>query len=154
MTISEFMNNFNIKKMSRIEKWLENGYIPGAYYDEQNEEWNIPNSAKPPYTKARAKKTPAVYRSIVNACLCRQHVFPKLYNIGVEEFDTYIHQLATAEIIEVKEIDGVTYYFSTLNSEKFVKCKNPEKFIKEWLAIIAEKGAEGITKGVVTNLLS
>ncbi|MDE8150199.1 ATP-binding cassette domain-containing protein, partial [Erysipelothrix rhusiopathiae] len=39
-----------------ILAWIQDGLIPGAYFDKPKQTWIIPDAARPPYTKARAKK--------------------------------------------------------------------------------------------------
>ncbi len=68
MTIKEFMNSFDLKNENTVMKWIKAGYIPGAYKDDESNEYFIPSLARPPYTKARAKTTDAIYKSIVKAC--------------------------------------------------------------------------------------
>ena len=57
MTIKEFMNLFDLKNESAVIKWIKDGYISGAYINEESNEYFIPELARPPYTKARAKTT-------------------------------------------------------------------------------------------------
>ena len=60
MTIKEFMNNNGLKNRSTVEKWINDELIPNASIENDY----IPNSARVPYTKARAKKAESIYRSI------------------------------------------------------------------------------------------
>ena len=52
MTIKEFMNLFDLKNESTVIKQIKDGYIPGAYRNEESNEYFIPDLARPPYTKA------------------------------------------------------------------------------------------------------
>lgn len=51
MTISDFATKVKISEKTVI-KWINNGYIPGASVENNY----VPDSARKPYTKARAKK--------------------------------------------------------------------------------------------------
>jgi len=39
MTIKEFMNLFDLKNESTVIKWIKDGYIPGAYINEESNEY-------------------------------------------------------------------------------------------------------------------
>lgn len=48
MTIKEFAVKYGVLEIT-VMSWIEQGYIPGAHDD------FVPNSARKPYTQARAK---------------------------------------------------------------------------------------------------
>ena len=102
MKIKEFMNLFDLKNESTVIKWIKDGYIPGAYINEESNEYFIPDLARPPYTKARAKTTNAIYKSIVKACINREGVCAKLYKLNEVEFQVYIKDLADAGYIRIE----------------------------------------------------
>ena len=83
MTIDVFIYNYGLKRKDTFISWIKNGLIQCANLEKDY----VPDSARPPYTKARAKKAGAIYVSIVKASCNRQHVLPKLYRRGDDEFN-------------------------------------------------------------------
>ena len=112
MTISDFATEVKTSKETVI-KWINNGYIPGASVENNY----VPDSARKPYTKARAKNSDAVYCSIVKACMNFCHVVPALYNMRDDEFNGYIDRLIAAGYISTRVADGVTYYWRAISKE-------------------------------------
>lgn len=117
MTIKEFMRNNGLKNRSTVEKWINDELIPNASIENDY----IPNSARVPYTKARAKKAESIYRSILKACRERKHVLPQIYKMSSEEFNQYINQLENAGLINKRTEDGVEYYDISLYALKLQK---------------------------------
>lgn len=115
MTIEEFMSNNNIKKRQTVIGWIEKGYIPRAEIDKNF----IPDSARVPYTKARARTAKGIYNSIVQATNKREHVMAKLYNLSEDEFNGYIERLIAADLIVKRVNDGITYYDATLQGASY-----------------------------------
>ena len=109
MTIQEFAAAKKVK-VKTVENWIKKGLVPHADLSENY----VPNSARAPYTSARAKKSDAIYTSIVRASKELKHVLPSLYGICDEEFEGYIDRLVKAGFIERRTTDGVTYYDATL----------------------------------------
>lgn len=140
MTIRAFAHAMN-KSVKTVQKWVQDGYIPGASIENDY----IPDSARIPYTQARAKNANAIYCSIVKAANERMHVVPKLYGISQEEFDGYIRRLTEAGFVESRVADGVTYYDATLQV-----AHSSRAFI---LAVI-EAGAKGLASGVTEACIS
>lgn len=66
MTLQEFSRKCKVTSRT-AKKWLKKGLVPGAYYKE--EKWVIPESARAPYTSARAKNRKAINSSIIKACV-------------------------------------------------------------------------------------
>lgn len=120
MTIEKFMQNNKIKKKETVIKWIIEDLIPGARLMDNY----IPDSARVPYTRARARNVQGIYVSIFNACNKQKHVLPQLYGICSEEFEHYIVQMEKAGLIERRVTDGITYYdvriFAEKPSRKFV----------------------------------
>lgn len=108
------MNNNGLKNRSTVEKWINDELIPNASIENDY----IPNSARVPYTKARAKKAESIYCSILKACRERKHVLPKIYKMSSEEFNQYINQLENAGLINRRIEDGVEYYDISLYALK------------------------------------
>ena len=63
MTIKEFALKKNVLE-STVRGWCEKNLIRGAKIDEKTGEYDIPSSAKVPYTKNRAYKGDKIYISI------------------------------------------------------------------------------------------
>lgn len=120
MTIEKFMQHNKIKRRETVVKWIKNDLIPGANLTDDY----IPNSARVPYTKARAKNVQGIYVSIFNASNRQKHVLPKIYGICQEEFDNYIDEMVNANLIKRRITDGITYYdvrlFAETPSRKFI----------------------------------
>jgi hypothetical protein len=148
MDVNEFMNIFNLKKKETVMNWLEQGLLPGAKKDRESGEWVIPELARPPYTRARAKSTSSIYYSIVRACIDRKGVCAKLYKINQAEFDVYIQILKREELIDVRIDNGVEFYFATLKSQSFFENeKGLKKYIKGIYSVTVESAAKGATEG-------
>ena len=95
MTIEAYMNKYHQSKKT-VNLWISNGYIPGANLEADY----IPDSARMPYTAARAKTANGIYKSIINASKSLKHVVPELYKIHKDEFDGYIRRLSQSGYIE------------------------------------------------------
>lgn len=124
--IEDFENKCKTKKET-IEKWLNLGYIPGAKLEEG--EWIIPNSARAPYTQARATNSSAIYASIVKGTNERKHVLADLYKISEHEFQQYIKDLIKMDLITTFEEDGIIYYHTTVKAKEYLKRGDLSKFI-------------------------
>ena len=142
MTIDEFAQNIR-KKRGLIVDWIEKGLIPGADIERDY----IPDSAREPYTKCRAKKANSIYASIVKASNERKHVVPSLYGICDEEFNGYIDRLVEAELIVKRECDGIIYYDATMKSKE-----NNKNFVLEAIKNICEGFAGGTTSSVLEKV--
>lgn len=137
--ISDFATEVKTSEKTVI-KWINNGYIPGASVENNY----VPDSARKPYTKARAKNSDAVYCSIVKACMNFCHVVPALYNMRDDEFNGYIDRLIAAGYISTRVADGVTYYDAAITASDFSK----SKLLKDLLPII-----KATSEGVATAAL-
>ncbi len=151
MTLNQFAEINDIRTKKVIE-WLEEGFIPGSYFDEENQSWVIPDSARLPYTKARAKAKHSIYQSIVKAVIKHKHVFPKLYNITQQEFDSYIRVLVNAGYINLRVEDNVTYYDESLTSRNFLVLK--VKQINDLVSVHTEAISKGVTSAMLDKGLS
>ena len=154
MTITEFMNLFDLKNENTVIKWIEDGYIPGVYKDDESNEYFIPDLARPPYTKARAKTTNAIYKSIVKACIDRKGVCAKLYKLNEVEFQIYIRDLSDAGYIHIESHNNIEYYFATNKSKEFLKSTKPQELIRSCIGLIAENAAKGITSACLEKAMA
>lgn len=125
MTVKEFAEKQNVKE-NTVYKWIESGYIAGVartgkdcYY--------IPNSARKPYTKCRAKTGDAILKSIVTACNQRCGVCSALYKISEAEFQCYISDLLDNKYITKYTEDGVTYYNISELGAEWIKYSNKSR---------------------------
>lgn len=150
MTILEFQNCCK-ESATTIQKWLEQGYIPGASQDPETEKWEIPSHARPPYTRARAKTAQSVCVSIVDASNKRRHVFPSLYHLDPSEFEGYIDVLVKADLICRRTVDAVTYYDATLKGQEYASrsMSRLKKMVAECLSTTVEAIAKGCTSAVL-----
>lgn len=140
MTINEFMIKNNIRKKNTVIAWIEKGLIPNATLDPEY----IPESARKPYTRARAKNAKAIYCSIVKATINRYHVMPQNYGICKAEFEAYVDKLVEAKLIDKRVTDGITYYDATITALKIKR---------ETLLEFIERSMEGISRGVTGEIL-
>lgn len=139
MTISEFAAKTG-HKTKIVKGWIDRGLIPKADISADY----VPDSAREPYTKARAKTSDAIYESIVNAARNRRHVLPALYGIGQDEFNGYVDRLIESGLIFARESDGVVYYDATPKAQEL---KQRE------LCNIIESISRGCAEGVTTAMM-
>lgn len=144
MTVEAFRERCGASAKT-VKAWIENGYVPGANWDADY----VPDSAKPPFTEARAKiKFPiSVFMSIVKATLKRKHVLPELYGMCQEEFDGYINQLVEAGLIRIRITDSITYYDPTLQAEQQSKSE-----IKQLIMECVEAASRGAMSACLENV--
>lgn len=137
MTISAFAEKHKTKKET-VLGWIEKGYIPGANLEKDF----IPDSAKKPYTRARAqaKNSDSIYYSIVNATRNLFHVMPALYGLCEDEFNGYIDRLVEAGCLVKRITDGVTYYDATFQAKYYKKSE-----LLKALAPAIKAASEGAT---------
>lgn len=154
MTIYEFQEKFQIKNIKTIYNWIKSGYISGVTKNEKTGEYFIPELARPPYTNARAKKSDAIYRSIVKACVINKSVCAKLYKLDDFTFQIYINELSKAGYIRIEVQNGIEYYFPTIKSGEFLKNSNSQKFIKSFLANVAEPLIKGFAGALFEKTLA
>lgn len=158
MTINEFMKKVGVSKKKYVEKWIENGLIPGVSKDLKTGEWIFPDSARRPYISRCKPNADAstIRASILNACIKRQYISNKTYYLSEGEFLRYIDELINADLISIRIEDQIIYYDSTLKSDAYKNNSIEElrKFTLECIGIVAEKTSYGITKAVTDRLLS
>ena len=85
MTIKEFAQEKNVLD-STVRAWCDKHLIRGAKLNEKTGQYDIPSSAKVPYTQNRAYKGDKIYISIVRAIMNEFDVCAKLYKIHEDEF--------------------------------------------------------------------
>lgn len=144
MTIERFAEKNNVKE-KRVKGWIEKELIPRADLDENY----VPDSARQPYTKARAREASSIYLSIVRASNKRFHVLPKLYGICNDEFEGYINRLVAAGLIVKRVSDKVTYYDATLEVINVNK-----KFVLEAIEAVSVGIARGTTEAYLDKTAS
>lgn len=137
MTVDAFRERCGASTKT-VKAWIENGYVPGANWDADY----VPDSARPPFTEARAKSQypNSVFTSIVKAALKRKHVLPELYGMCQDEFDGYVNQLVEAGLIRIRITDDITYYDPTLQAERQSKSE-----IKQLIKECVEAASRGVT---------
>lgn len=149
MNIEEFrIKRHCTENIKTIKNWLEKGYIRGAKKNPKTLEWEIPNEAKPPYTKCGKVKGAGIYKSIAKGVSQGRDVFAELYGCSEKEFNIYIKQMIDNQYLEAYENDGITYYASTLNTRKLSKMsKNNINTIL--MTVIEETLKTVITKKII-----
>lgn len=138
MTVNEFSDRNGISR-EQVGKWIKAGLIPEANIETDY----IPDSARVPYTEARAKRAKSIYNSIIKATELRKHVMPALYKMTNREFDNYIGVLEREGFIQLRTEDEVTYYDATLKT-----CEYNYKLI----ATLVNAAGRGITEGVIEKV--
>ena len=142
MNIETFASN-NKRKRKTVEKWIKSGLVPNA--DIEND--YVPDSARQPYTRARAKNTDTIYVSMVKASFYRKHILPVLYNICEDEFNGYVERLVHAGCLEKRISDGVTYYDATISANEI-----NHRFILKALKAIGQGLSEGATNALLNRV--
>lgn len=142
MTINEFISNYNIKNKRIVLDWIKKDLIPLADVEKDY----IPDSARPPYTRARARNSKSIYISIVKASYNRRHVMPQLYKICEDEFRGYISRLIQAGIIEARISDGIEYYDATLTVNNIKR-----NYILKAIEAVSAGVSEGTTKAILSS---
>lgn len=148
MTIDDFMQRFGITNKRKVETWIENGYIPGAIANDEGEV-AIPEEALPPYTEARAKKKDSIFASILKGILSRKQVLPALYRMSDTEFKQYVNELERQDLITIKIVSDIEYYYPTLKAEEYIQDNSRFRKIMRQLQPITEGIASGSVKGIL-----
>ena len=141
MDIDAFASK-NKRRRKTVVKWINCGLIPKAELEKNY----VPDSAREPYTKARAKNSNAIYVSMVKASVGRKHILPVIYGLCQDEFEGYVDRLIRAGFIERRISDGITYYDATIK----VKDINRKQILSA-VADISRGIAEGITTAIVNR---
>ena len=139
MTIIQYANKSN-KSIETILRWIYEGRVPGASVDHDY----VPDSARTPLTKTRAKTAEAIYWSIVKASNEKKHVTHHTYKLCKDEFNCYIEQLINAGLIVKRKTDGVIYYEATPLA--FDKKK---AFILDCIERTSRGAAQGVTAAII-----
>ena len=120
MTFQSFMEKYGLKNAATVRTWIESCFIPGADYEADF----VPDEARPPYVRARAKKPGAIYVSIVRALINGFRPIPDMYpTITKEEFfEVYMESLISSGIVIAKNDEslGITNYYPSEKAKKYV----------------------------------
>lgn len=130
MTVQEFAVQCGTKEAT-VVKWLEKGYVPGT--TKVDGVFRIPQSARKPYTKNRAKTGSAILKSMVKVCDLRLGICATVYKIPEVEFSGYIETLVHSQLISTFQDDGITYYNVTDKGVDWLK--HPFKK-SDWISLI------------------
>ena len=108
-----------------VMNWIAKGYVPGADMN------YIPDSAREPYTAARAKNGIARIKSILKACCDGKGVVPALFGMTQMQFDACMQYPEQEGYIYKYVEDGCTYYDGTPKGQDSL-----QKFKKsDWIAL-------------------
>lgn len=152
MSIEEFYKKYKGKySINLIEKWLNLGYIRGAYIEPKSKLWYIPKEALPPYTRHGNAKGMGIYRSIMKGIINRFDVFGELYGISDLKFNIYIRQLEENGFLETYESEGITYCTTTIKSESFLKMSDSKIF--KIFDKVTETALTSVVEKVVNNIV-
>lgn len=130
MTVQEFAIKCGTKEAT-VVNWLEKGYVPGT--TKVDGTFRIPQSARKPYTKNRAKTGSAILKSMVKACDLRFGICAAVYKIPEAEFSGYIETLVHSQLISTYQDDGITYYNVTDKGADWLKNQSRKE---EWISLI------------------
>lgn len=114
MTIVRFAEMHRVT-VKTVQDWIAKGYIPGAT------ETSVPDSARRPYTKTRAKKGEAIIKSILTACDNELGTCAALYSISPASYDAYIQSLLDSGYIIQFEDESLTYYNITASGADLLR---------------------------------
>lgn len=130
MTIKDFAEKCGTKEAT-VVNWLEKGYVPGTA--KVDGAFRIPQSARKPYTKNRAKTGSAILKSIIKACDLRLGICAAIYKIPEAEFSGYIDALVRSQLISAYQDEGITYYNITDKGADWLKNQSRKK---DWISLI------------------
>lgn len=113
------------KSRRTIVEWCKEGFIRGAYFDADIDDYAIPKNYKEPYMLRGKPKGDGIYISIVKGIVNGYDVCAKLYSIGESEFEEYMKELIESNIVAAfKDKDtGIVYYKQTIHSSDFSKLR-------------------------------
>ena len=92
----------------------------------------IPNSARRPYTLARAKKGTSLIKSILRGLDMGYGVNASIYGISEEQFQAIIQSLIDQEFVISHIEDGITYYDITISGNEKIKSFSSS----DWIALV------------------
>ena len=118
MKLEEWCRLKNVGK-SQAKKWIENGWIPGAYRQVDGE-YSVPSQARVPYTGARAKKEDSIRVSVCRACMRQLGVCGSLYGCASDVFQGILQGLVEEGFLVPVVYGGITYYDATTAGEDYV----------------------------------
>ena len=133
MTIDLFAAQNHVKR-DKVLEWISKGLIPGAHDD------YIPEHARRPYTRARAKNGQGIIKSILTACDNKYGICASLYHISEAEFCSYINGLLDAGHIDKFEEDGIVYYNISASGVELLKNWNKKDVIAIVQTLVAIAG--------------
>ena len=114
------MEKYGLNNSATVRTWIESGYIPGANFQADF----IPDEARPPYVRARAKKPGAIYVSIVKALIKGYRPIPDVYTTITEKefYDIYMSSLVSSGIVIAKRDDslGIVNYYPSEKAMMYV----------------------------------
>ena len=155
MDLKTFMERTGVKRKSTVDKWLREGYIPGAFINESTNEWEFPDSSRRPHAvhlkpNADANKIRA---SMVYACIKRHHISAQIYKLGESEFNALIADLVSAGLIEIRK-DGIyAYYDSTHKCQKYRGRTYSQIaiFVRKCLEVTTEAAVKGLAMAIIES---
>lgn len=149
MKINEFMDRFELTNKKTVLGWLEKGYIPGAFLSDDGEYW-IPDAALPPYTKARAKNSDSIFKSMLKGVVKRRYLLPELYKMSKAEFNWYVSTLEKAGLIAVEKIDNIDYYRPTMKTKEYLNDNTKMRALLKQFQPLVESAFAGTTQGIMS----
>ena len=121
------------KSRRTIVNWCNKGFIRGAYFDANIDDYAVPKNYKEPYMQRGKPNGDGIYVSIVKGIVGGYDVCAELYSISESEFEEYIKELIECNIIATftDKDTGIVYYKQTIYSSDFSKLKKNK--IKKFL---------------------
>ena len=100
------------KSIRTVKAWIKNGLVNGAKYSDNK--FEISDLARPPYTRASSRNAASIRKGIVIGCKRRLSVNSRIFkSLSDYEFSVYLSQCIDLDLIEKRDVNGVTYYYAT-----------------------------------------
>ena len=125
MRIEDFATKYK-KDIRLVKDWINKGFIPGASLENNY----IPDSARIPDTKIRARKGESILKAILKACNNQYGISPAIFKLSQEHFDALLANLEKEGMLFSFESDGIRYYDITFKGLESLKKYNKSEWIE------------------------
>lgn len=139
LSLKEFKRKVGVTKNTYVQKWIDEGLIPGVKAAPSLEDTLFPDSARRPYKERDKIKATSgadhIRAHIVSACIRREYISNKMCFCTPKEFSGYIKDLVDCGLIREREEDNIIYYDATEKCDEIKTAKHNAivKFIADTL---------------------
>lgn len=122
LNLKDFMEKVGVTKKCYVDSWIDKGLIPGAKRDLSTNTYTFLDSSRRPYQSHALKaglSAEKIRAHIVKASIMRQHITASACFMSLGEFQSMIHDLSNAGLIQIRTEDEVEYYDSTTKSSEY-----------------------------------